>query len=166
MKTKNYIEGPSRVAWVWPTLFGLVIASLCAAAVVAAYSHDRPQPTSGAEEETDDRVAVSHQVCLHPSYLTPAGETWQINAPTYEACAVGCRDGGYEVFEYLDHGDPAQSACHCKKKQDMTLHESSDPSGGGRPVTGFYTTGTSCGTRTKGGAVTVSEADMRLGGEA
>lgn len=129
MKTKNYIEGRSRVAWVWPTLFWLVIVSLCVAAVVAAYSHDRPQPTSGGDEETGDRVAVSHQLCLHPSYLTPAGATWQINAPTYEACAVGCSDGGYEVFEYLDHDDPAQTACHCKKKQDMTLQKSSEPFG-------------------------------------
>ena len=159
MKTKNYIEGPSRAAWVWPTLFCLVLASLCVTAVALAHVRGRPQPTSGGDEETQDRMAVSHTLCLHPTYTTPAGKTWQINAPTYEACAVGCRDAGYEVFEYLDHDGSAQTACRCKKKEDMTLERA-----GGRPIAGFYTTGASCGTPTEGGGVAVRESEIELGG--
>ena len=149
-----------RIAWMWPTLISLVVASLCVTAVVLAHVHGRPQPTSGGDEETEDRVAVSHQLCLHSSYTTPAGKSWQINAPTYEACAVGCKDNGYEVFEYIDHDDSAQAACLCKSKQDMVLKKSEN----GNSKSGFYTTGTSCGTPIEGGDVKVREADMDLGG--
>jgi hypothetical protein len=76
-----------------------------------AVARGRSAPTSGADAETEDRVAVSDWHRLDPSYATPAGQqSWQINARTYEACAVGCRDGAHEIFKSVEHDDRAQAA--------------------------------------------------------